>query len=218
MHFERDTPADHGSAAATSGRRVAAALGLERPVVFFDLEATGLDTLNDRIVEIACVRVGSDGVVSRLESRVDPQIDIPADATAVHGISAADLADAPTFAAIAPRVELFLADADLAGYNHGRYDLPLLECEFARVGMDFDWRSRRIIDVSVIFRRMEPRSLAGALRFYCGKELTSAHAATADVEATMEVLVGQFERYPDLPRDVEGLDEFTRPRETPPTT
>lgn len=196
-----------------AARRLAAALPMTRPIVFFDLEATGLDVTEDRIVEISCIKVAADGAGETLDSLVNPLITIPADAAAVHGISDADVAQAPTFADIASEVEGFLAGADLAGYNHGRYDLPLLEHEFARAGIDFDWRSRRLIDVSVIFRRMESRSLAGAVRFYCSDELADAHTATADVAATMAVLVGQLERYPDLPRDAAALDAFTRPRE-----
>lgn len=199
--------------AVALARRLAAALPMERPIVFLDLEATGLDVTSARIVEISCVRVNADGSAQVLETLVNPVIEIPADAIEVHGISNAVVAQAPTFERIAAEVESFLAGADLAGYNHGRYDLPLLEHEFTRAGVDFAWRQRRLIDVSVIFRRMEPRSLSGAVRFYCSEDLSEAHTATADVAATIAVLVGQLERYPDLPRDADELDAFTRPRE-----
>jgi len=198
---------------AALARELVAALPMERPIVFFDLEATGLDVTRDRIVEISCVRIDADGSVQLLETLVNPSVEIPADAIDVHGISNAAVAQAPTFERIAAEVERFLAGADLAGYNHGRYDLPLLEREFERAGIDFAWRERRLIDVSVIFRRMEPRSLAGAVRFYCSEDLSAAHTATADVAATIAVLVGQLDRYPQLPRDAEALDAFTRPRE-----
>jgi DNA polymerase-3 subunit epsilon len=194
-------------------RELATRLPMERPIVFFDLEATGLDVTMDRIVEISCVRVEPDGSARVLNSLVNPLVEIPADAIAVHGIANADAAQAPTFESLAAEIESFLAGADLAGYNHGRYDLPLLEHEFARAGIDFVWRERRLIDVSVIFRRMEPRSLTGAVRFYCSEDMTAAHTATGDVAATMAVLVGQLERYPELPRDAVALDAYTRPRE-----
>jgi len=199
-----------GSAFAAASQ-LAAALTMERPIVFLDLEATGLDVTGDRIVEVSCVRVEADGSARVLDTLVNPQVGIPAEASEVNGISDADVAGAPTFEGIAADVDRFLAGADLAGYNHGRYDLPLLEHEFARVGIDFAWRERRLIDVSVIFRRMEPRSLTGAVRFYCSEDLPAAHTATADVAATIAVLVGQLERYPELPRDTEALDAFTRP-------
>jgi DNA polymerase-3 subunit epsilon len=215
MQTDVDPHSPAAGPARAAAQALAAELQIERPLVFLDLEATGLDVAVDRIVEISCIRVEPGGTLTEFESRVDPGVAIPAEATAVHGISADDLADAPTFASLGPQIERFLAGADLAGYNHGRYDLPMLEYEFARAGVDFDWRARGIVDVSVIFRRMEPRSLTGAMKFYCDKDLESAHAARADVVATMEVLAGQLKRYSQLSRDVAELDVFTRPRSVP---
>lgn len=147
------------------------------------------------------------------ETLVNPGVEIPDEVVAIHGISNEHVQQAPTFNDLAKAVDRLLDGADLAGYNHCRYDLPLLEHEFARAGVEFAWREQRLLDVSVIFRRREPRSLTAALRFYCAQELQGAHTATADVEATIAVLVGQLERYPDLPRDADELDAFTRPRE-----
>lgn len=199
-------------AALAAARQLAASLPMERSMVFFDLEATGLDVTTDRIVEISCVRVEPDGSARVFDTLVNPVVEISAEVTEVHGIANDHVAQAPTFERIAADVEAFLDGADLAGYNHGRYDLPLLEHEFTRVGIDFAWRERRLIDVSVIFRRMEPRSLAGAMRFYCGEDLQEAHMAVADVTASMAVFAGQLERYAELSRDIDVLDAFTRPR------
>ena len=196
-----------------AARRLAACLPMERPITFFDLEATGLDIAEDRIVEISCVRIEPGGSAQVFETLVNPLVEIPTEVVEIHGIANHDVSQAPTFADIAVEVDELLAGTDLAGYNHGRYDLPLLEHEFARAGIDFAWREHRLIDVSVIFRRMESRSLAAAVRFYCSEDMTAAHTATADVAATIAVLVGQLERYPDLPRDADELDAFTRPRE-----
>ncbi len=204
---------NESASARQAARQLASRLPMDRPIVFFDLEATGLDVTTDRIVEISCVRIDPDGSAQVFDTLVNPLVEIPAEVIEVHGISNADVAEAPTFERIASAIEAFLAGAALAGYNHGRYDLPLLEHEFARAGIDFAWRDRRLIDVSVIFRRMESRSLAGAVRFYCSDDLTAAHTATGDVAATIAVLVGQLDRYPELPRDGEALDAFTRPRE-----
>ncbi|NKB88396.1 MAG: 3'-5' exonuclease [Acidobacteria bacterium] len=206
---ERGVPTEVAALAAEIGR----ILDLQRPLVFLDLEATGLDLQTDRIVEVAMVRVDPDGTSHAYTRTVDPERPVPAEAAAVHGLTNEDLDGAPRFVDLASGILEFIAGADLAGYNHGRYDLPLLRAEFERAGFDFDWRAHRIVDVSVIFRRMEPRSLSGAMRFYCDRELTDAHAAAADVAATMAVLIGQAQRYPDLDRDADALDAFTRPRD-----
>ncbi len=200
---------DPGLAAA-----LAAALELDSPLAFLDLEATGLDVNTARIVEISVVRLRPDGEAETFDTVVNPDCPIPAEVSAIHGITDAVAESAPRFAAIATALRDFLTGAALGGYNIGRYDLPLLEAEFQRAGYEFDWSTRRLVDASVIFRRMEPRSLSGAMRFYCGREIESAHAAACDVAATMEVLRGQLQRYPHLPRDLSELDEFTRPRDS----
>ncbi len=183
------------------------------PLVVFDLETTGPDRLSDRIVEIAAVRVSPDGEVSVFESRVNPGVKIPREATAVHGITDADVADAPSFADLAPRFAAFLEGCDLAGYNLRGFDVPLLARELERAKVPFSFDGRRIVDAQVIYFRKEPRDLAAAVRTFVGREHAGAHSALADTIAAAEVLAGQLARYDDLPRDVEALAAFTAPVE-----
>ncbi len=189
--------------------------GLRRPVVFFDTETTGTDPQRDRIVEISLVRVLPG--VHRLDGpytfRVNPQIPIPEGASRVHGIYDADVADCPPFEAIAPKVRALFEGADIAGFNVLRFDLRLLEAEFARAKIPIDLRSSRIIDAQVIFHQREPRTLSAAMRFYRGKELEGAHGAQADTLATVEVLAGQLARYDDLPADPDALHEISTQHE-----
>ena len=168
----------------------------ERPIVFFDLETTGVNPVTDRIVQLAAVKYspGADAP-ERMVRLVRPPVPIPAETTAIHGIDAAAVADAPTFPELAEELLAFLGESDLAGYNVNRFDLPVLLEEFARAGIRFRLEGRRVVDVQEIFYRMEPRTLAGALRFYRGEELEGAHDALADVEATVRVLEGQLDRY-----------------------
>ncbi len=188
-------------------------LRLHRPLVFFDLETTGIDVVKDRIVQIGLVRIEPDGSRRTYEFLVNPQRPIPAQATAVHGITDADVAGEPTFRQIAPEIAPLFADADIAGYNSVRYDLPLLVEEFQRAGQTFETAGRRHLDAMTIFHKKEPRHLAAALRFYCGTELQDAHTALADASATMEILDAQLERYEDLPRDLDDLHSFCNPDE-----
>jgi DNA polymerase III subunit epsilon len=186
-------------------------LTLERSLAFFDLETTGTSPSSDRIVEIAIVVVQVDGGRESFVRRVHPGCPIPPDATAIHGISDADVASAPGFREIAPRVVGLLEGCDLAGFNVLSYDLPLLQAEFDRADVSFSSEGRRIVDAQRIYHRKEPRNLAAAVRFYTGEELAGAHGAEADTLATLEVLDAQIARYPDLPRDVEGLARVSRP-------
>lgn len=190
-------------------------LALERPLVFLDFEATGLDVGNDRIVELTLVRVEPGGASDWLDTLVQPGVPIPPQATAIHRITDADVAPAPTFAEIAPRLLRTLRGADLCGFNLARYDLPLLDAELERSGLSRGG-SARIVDVCVIFKRMERRDLTAAHRFYCGGEPVAAHSASGDVATTMAVFAAQLERYPDLPGDVAGLEEFTASRRSAP--
>ena len=192
-------------------------LKLTRPLFFFDLETTGLNIASDRIVELSYYKVFPDGSSEGKTFRIKPtmmmlgpevQMHISDEASAVHGIYDEDLASCPTFKDIAPQLVAALEDADLAGYNSNHFDLPLLAEELLRVGMDVDLKSKRMIDVFTIFQRQEPRSLVAAYKFYCGKDLTNAHAADADTMATYEVLKAQLERY-ELPDDVNGLADYT---------
>ena len=191
-------------------------LPLERPLVFFDLETTGVDVVNDRVVQIGALRYEpGGGEPVRYKRLVHPGRPIPAETTAIHGISDADVADAPRFEALADELLELFDGADVGGYNVGKFDLPLLLEEFARCGRRFETAGRRVVDSLELFYRMEPRTLAGALRFYCGEEMTDAHDAMADIEATVKVLNGQLRRYvPDgrLTADVARLHELsTRP-------
>ena len=170
-------------------------LRLTRPLAFFDLETTGTNVVKDRIVEISVFKVLPDGSSESLTRLVNPGVPIPPEVTAIHGISQADVADAPTFLQLAPQLDQFLHNCDLAGYNSNKFDVPMLIEEFLRCGIQFDIKKRRLIDVQNIFHKMEPRTLKAAYKFYCGKELVDAHAAEADTKATYEILLSQIERY-----------------------
>ena len=192
-------------------------LQLTRPLVFFDLETTGLNIASDRIVELSYYKVFPNGTSEGKTFRVKPvqmmlgqevQLHISEEASAVHGIYDEDLENCPTFKEIAPELVKVLEDADLAGYNSNHFDLPLLAEEMMRAGMNIDLKGKKMVDVFTIFQRQEPRNLVAAYKFYCGKDLTNAHSADADTMATFEVLMAQLEKY-DIPVDVDGLAEFT---------
>ena len=204
-------------------------LNLTRPIVFFDLETTGVQVGTDRIVEICLHKVMPDQQCETLTLRVRPvddtgnTIHIPAEASAVHGIFDADVAHEPPFRELAPQLQAFIGDADLAGFNSNKFDIPLLAEEFLRVGKRLDMRNRYLVDVQQIFHKMEPRNLAAAYKFYCHKDIENAHSANADAMATLEVLEAQIERYKDVEYEdrntkkccpvtpvVKDLDHFTR--------
>lgn len=192
-------------------------LSLDRPLVFLDLETTGIRARTDRIVEIGLIRVDPGGDVTEKVRRFDPGVPIPAEATAVHGISDEDVAGEPPFAARARALADLLEPCDLAGFNLRRFDLPMLLAEFGRAGVPFDVSERRIIDVQMIFHREEPRDLSAAVRFYLDRDIEDAHSALGDIRATAAVLSAQLERYSHLPRDAGGLDAYcdeVRPFET----
>ena len=163
-------------------------LNLKRPIIFFDLETTGVDTARDRIVEISMVKVMPDGEEIRKTRRLNPGMHIPAEATAVHGITDEDVKDCPTFAQVAKSLEQFIRGCDFGGFNSNRFDLPVLVEEFLRAGVDVDLKRRKFIDVQNIFHKKEQRTLVAAYKFYCDKELDDAHSAEADTLATYEVL------------------------------
>ncbi len=190
-------------------------LRLSRPLVFLDLETTGSDPAADRIVEIAGVRVEPDGARQERTRRVNPGRPIPPEATAVHGIRDEDVRHEPSFRQIARGFLAWLGDADLAGFNLRRFDLPLLEREIGEAGLDLRLAERRVVDVMVIYHLKERRDLSAAVRFYLGREHAAAHAAGGDAAATMEVLDAQLARYSDLPRTVDGLDALGPPRGAP---
>ena len=189
-------------------------LKLDKPVIFFDLETTGIDTVHDRIVEISMVKVMPDGDEIIRTRRINPQMPIPAAATAVHGITDEDVKNEPTFAQIAKSLADFMSGCDLGGFNSNRFDLPVLVEEFLRAGIDVDFRSSRFVDVQNIFHKMEQRTLVAAYKLYCGKDLTDAHSAEADTLATYEVLQAQLDRYPELQNDMTFLSEFSKRAET----
>lgn len=186
------------------------ALNLKKPIIFFDLETTGVDITHDRIVEISFIKVFPDGHEMEKTRRINPGIPIPAEATAVHGITDADVANEPQFKQIARSLAQEMTGCDLAGFNSNRFDIPMLDQELQRAGVKFDFSKARFVDVQTIFHKKEQRTLVAAYRFYCGKELDDAHSANADTRATLEVLKAQLERYPDLPADIEGLSEYSR--------
>lgn len=185
-------------------------LRLTKPIVFFDLETTGINITADRIVEISIIKVYPDGHEDSKTRRINPEMPIPADATAIHGIKDEDVAQCPTFRQVARSLADYLRGCDIAGYNSNRFDIPMLDQEFHRAEVEFDFSRARFIDVQTIFHKKEQRTLVAAYRFYCGKELDHAHSAEADTRATYEVLKAQLDRYDDLPNDVGKLADFSR--------
>lgn len=170
-------------------------LNLNRPLVFIDLETTGINVATDRIVEICMIKVHPDGREETLTQRINPTIPISQESYEIHGISQEDVKDEPTFADMAPSFSGFIGNADLAGYNAIKFDIPLLVEEFLRANIDFDLKNRRLVDVQNIFHKMEPRNLVAAYKFYCDKELVNAHSAEADTVATLEILKAQLDMY-----------------------
>ena len=184
-------------------------LQLKRPIVFFDLETTGVDAAKDRIVEISMVKVAVDGTKTVKTRRINPEMPIPAEATAIHGITDDDVKGEPTFKQIAKSLAAFIEGCDFGGFNSNRFDLPLLVEEFMRAGVECDFQRRKFVDVQTIFHRKEQRTLVAAYKFYCDKDLENAHSAEADTMATYEVLEAQIERYPDIGNTVDALAEFS---------
>ena len=190
-------------------------LNLQKPIVFFDLETTGVQVGSDHIVQICLLKVmpdGTESVVTHLVRPVDINgntVHIPEVTTAVHHITDSMVANERTFAELAQGIADFIGDADLAGYNSNRFDVPLLVEEFLRAGVEFSLKDRRLVDVQNIFHRMEQRTLVAAYKFYCGKKLDNAHSAESDTKATYEVLQAQLDRYKDVPYvDNEGVTSF----------
>lgn len=183
-------------------------LPLERPLVFFDTETTGTNPRSDRIIEIACVKVHPDGRSETWQRRVHPGVPIPPGSTAIHGISDVDVQGLPRFSDVAAELAAFLHGCDLAGYNITGFDLPALRTEFLRAGIVFEISERRLVDAQRIFFAREPRHLTAAARFYCQAEHNGAHGALADAEMSLQVLVGELQRYQDLPRSVGDLHQL----------
>lgn len=184
-------------------------LQLKKPIVFLDLETTGVNVGADRIVEIALLKVFPNGNKDSKVMRINPTIPIPIEASKVHGIYDQDLIDCPTFQDVARDINTFLGGCDLAGYNSNKFDIPLLIEEFTRAGIHFELNDRKLIDVQNIFHKMEQRTLAAAYKFYCDKDLLNAHSAEADTTATFEVLLSQLQKYDSLKNDVDFLSQFS---------
>ncbi|MEI6184274.1 MAG: 3'-5' exonuclease [Bacteroidota bacterium] len=178
---------------------------LSKPLAFFDLETTGINLATDRIVEIAIVKIMPDGTKTVKRKLINPEMPIPAGASAVHGITDEMVKDAPTFRQVANEIKQFLDNADLGGFNSNRFDVPILVEEFLRVGLDFTIDGRKLVDVQRIFHMMEQRNLSAAYKFYCNKPLEDAHSAEADATATWEVFDAQIERYSQLGNTVESV-------------
>jgi DNA polymerase-3 subunit epsilon len=185
-------------------------LELSKPLAFFDLETTGTNVSSDRIVEIGIVKLMPNGDRLTYSKRVNPGITIPRESSAIHGIYDADVEQSPRFEDIVVEIETFIADADLAGYNSNKFDIPVLAEEMMRAGSDFNIADRRFIDVQNIFHKMEQRTLAAAYQFYCKKDIENAHNALADTEATFEVFLAQLERYAELKPEINFLADFSR--------
>ena len=184
-------------------------LKLHKPFCVFDLETTGTNVGKDRIVEISILKINPDASRESKTWLVNPEMPIPQASSDIHGITDDKVKDAPTFKEIASKVIEFIAGTDLGGFNSNRFDVPLLAEELLRAGVDFDLSKFRLVDAQTIYHKMEPRTLSAAYKFYCQKELTNAHSAEADVMATFEVLDAQVGHYPDLPKDIAGLSEFS---------
>jgi DNA polymerase III subunit epsilon len=184
-------------------------LNLKNPIVFFDLETTGINIAADRIVEISYLKIELNGNEVTKTMLINPTIPIPPESTAIHGIKDEDVKDAPTFLSIAKNLAREIEGCDLAGYNSNKFDIPLLAEEFLRADVDIDMSKRKFIDVQVIFHKMEQRTLGAAYKFYCDRDLENAHSAEADTKATYEILKAQLDRYPALQNDMAALADFS---------
>ena len=184
-------------------------LNLRNPLIFFDLETTGINITKDRIVEISYIKVFPNGQEQEKTIRVNPGMPIPPEATAIHHITDEDVKDKPLFKDIAKDLSHVFEGCDIAGFNSNRFDIPLLMEEFLRAGVNFDISKRKFIDIQTIFHKMEQRPLVAAYKFYCNKDLNDAHSASADTRATYEVLKAQLDRYSSLENDVDYLSKFS---------
>ncbi len=184
-------------------------LKLNKPIVFFDLETTGVNVAKDRIVEISILKVFPNGNKESKTWLVNPEIEIPKEASDIHGITNEKVLFEPTFKELAPQVSEMIKGCDLAGFNSARFDIPLLAEEMLRAGVDFDMKSRASVDVQVIFHKKEQRTLSAAYQFYCDKVLEDAHSAAADTNATYEILKAQLDKYEDLENDVRFLEGYS---------
>ena len=184
-------------------------LNLKKPIIFFDLETTGVNISHDRIIELSYIKVYPNGTEEEKSMRINPEMSIPTESTAIHHITDEDVADKPTFKQIAKELAKVFEGCDIAGYNSNRFDIPLLMEEFLRAGINIELSRQKFVDVQTIFHKMEQRTLSAAYKFYCNGDLENAHSANADTRATYEVLKAQLDRYPNLKNDVEFLSNFS---------
>ncbi|WP_297796618.1 3'-5' exonuclease [uncultured Eudoraea sp.] len=189
-------------------------LKLSKPICFFDLETTGTNVARDRIVEISILKVYPNGNKESKTWLVNPQMTIPDEVVAIHGISNEKVANEPSFKDLSREIYNMIKDCDLAGFNSDRFDIPLLAEEMLRSEIDFDLKNMLSVDVQTIFHKMEKRTLEAAYKFYCDKDLNNAHSAEADTIATYEVLLSQLERYPELENNIKKLSEFSRRKQS----
>lgn len=189
-------------------------LNLSKPICFFDLETTGTNVAKDRVVEISILKIYPNGNKEHRTWLVNPEMKIPDEVVAIHGISNERVANEPTFKELAKEIYTLIRDSDLAGFNSDRFDIPLLAEEMLRSDIDFDMKNMVSVDVQTIFHKMEQRTLTAAYKFYCDKDLSGAHSAKADTQATYEVLLSQLERYPELENNIKKLSEFSTRRQS----
>ena len=184
-------------------------LNLKNPIIFFDLETTGINVSSDRIVELSYLKIYPNGNEESKTIRINPTVPIPEKATSIHGITDDDIKDEPPFSEVAKTLSKVFEGCDFAGYNSNKFDIPLLAEELLRAGIDIDLKKRKFIDVQVIFHKKEQRTLSAAYKFYCKKELNDAHSAEADTRATYEILLSQLETYSDLENNIDELSKFS---------
>lgn len=184
-------------------------LHLEKPICFIDLETTGINISTDKIVEIAVIKIMPDGTKQIKRKLINPEMPIPEQAKEVHGISDEMVKDAPTFKQVANEIKQFMDGADIGGFNSNRFDIPMLNEEFLRAGLQIDFESKKLLDVQKIFHKMEQRTLSAAYKFYCNKDLEGAHSAEADALASYEVLEAQVDKYPQIGSTVDSIVAFT---------
>ena len=184
-------------------------LSLTKPIVFFDLETTGINIAKDKVVEISILKVFPNGNKESKTWLVNPEMAIPNESSEIHGITDEKVANEPTFKELAPSINEMIADSDLAGFNSNRFDIPLLAEELMRAGIDFDMNNRKAVDVQTIFHKKEQRTLSAGYQFYCGKELVGAHGAEADTNATYEILLAQVDKYDDLENTIDSLSAYS---------
>jgi len=187
-------------------------LNIERPLAFIDVETTGLNPYSDRIVELSILKIRPDGTEEYKSHRINPDIPIPAEASSIHGIFDEDIANEPKFHQYAVSIRDFLNDCDISGFNVIKFDLPFLEAEFKRAGVDFSRKGRYLLDSQILYHRLEPRDLRAAHIKYCGKELEVIHNAESDALAAANILEGQLRVHPELPKELPGLDAICNPK------